>query len=178
VWIVSHVKKYNSSQRRHQVGGSLKRVVFQRNDSCYTNRTWDTLAGRVLLLPWEVRKVNREVRKVNSDHPYAKKEVDLVRTSIVQIGQLLQDSLKVNDNGVKWKQLTDRAEADRNTLCKLLDGQALFTGLFRMYAATYKERRDSLQPSSMESGQEVASQAEQNKRRKRGRNSEDKCCTK
>jgi hypothetical protein len=36
-----------------------------------------------------------------------------------------------------------------------------------MYAATYKEMRDSLQPSSMESGQEDVSQAEQNKHRKR-----------
>jgi hypothetical protein len=33
-----------------------------------------------------------------------------------------------------------------------------------MYAATYKEMRDNLQPNSMELGQKDASQAEQNKR--------------
>jgi hypothetical protein len=54
-----------------------------------------------------------------------------------------------------------------------LDGQALFPGLFHMYAATYKEMRDSLQPSNMESGQQIVSQVQQNKGRKRERNSED-----
>jgi hypothetical protein len=33
----------------------------------------------------------------------AKKEMDLVRTAIVQIGQLVQNSLRVNGNGAKWK---------------------------------------------------------------------------
>jgi hypothetical protein len=63
-------------------------------------------------------------------------------------------------------------------LCKFLDGQALFTGLFDMYAAMYKEMGDSLQSGSKESGQQDASQAEQNKCRKRDRESEDECCTK
>jgi hypothetical protein len=57
----------------------------------------------------------------------------------------------------------DRAAADRHILCKFMDGQMLFTSIFHMYAATYKEMRDSLQPSSMESGREDVSQAEQNK---------------
>jgi hypothetical protein len=59
-----------------------------------------------------------------------------------------------------------------------VDGQALYTGLFRLYAAIYKEIWGSLQSSSKESGQQDASQAEQNKCRKRDRNSEDECCTK
>jgi hypothetical protein len=44
----------------------------------------------------------------------------------------------------------DRAEADMHTSCKFLDEQALFTGLFHMYAATNKELRDSHQHSSKE----------------------------
>jgi hypothetical protein len=59
--------------------------------------------------------------KLTAAHPDAKKEVDLVRASIVQIGQPVQNSPKVTGNGAKWKQLTDRAEADRHTLCKFLD---------------------------------------------------------
>jgi hypothetical protein len=86
--------------------------------------------------------------------------------SIVQIGQPVQNSPKVNGNGAKWKQLANRAEADRHTLCKFLDGQGLFTGICHIYAATYKEMRDGLQPSSIESGQEDVLQAEQNKCRK------------
>jgi hypothetical protein len=89
-----------------------------------------------------------------------------VQASVVQIGQLVQNLPKVNGNGAKWKQLADRVEANRHTLCKFTAGQTLFISIFHMYAATYKEMRDSLQPSSMELGQEDVSQAEQNKRRK------------
>jgi hypothetical protein len=74
--------------------------------------------------------------KLMADHPDAKKEVNLVRATIVQIGQLVQNSPEVNGNGAKWKHLADRAEADRHMLCKLLDGWALFTGLFHTYPAT------------------------------------------
>jgi hypothetical protein len=65
----------------------------------------------------------------------------------------------MNGNGAKLKQLTERREADRHILCKFPDGQALSTGLFHKYAATYNEMRDNLQPSNMESGQEDASPA-------------------
>jgi hypothetical protein len=84
--------------------------------------------------------------KLIADHSVAKKEKGIERDSIVQIGP------KVHGNGTKWKELADRAEADKHTLYKFLDGQALFTGLFHMYTTTYKELRDSLQPSSKESG--------------------------
>jgi hypothetical protein len=57
-------------------------------------------------------------KRLIADHPDAKKEMDLVRASIVQIGQLVQNSPKVNGNGAKWKQLAGSAEADRSTLCK------------------------------------------------------------
>jgi hypothetical protein len=94
--------------------------------------------------------------KLMSDHPDAKK-MDLVRASVVQIGQLVQNSPKMNGNGAKWKKQT---EADRRTFCKFLDSQALCTGLYHMYVATYKEMRDRFQPSNMESGQENVSQAD------------------
>jgi hypothetical protein len=78
--------------------------------------------------------------------------MDLVRASIVQIGYLAQNSSEVNGNSVEWKQLADSAEEDRHTLCKFLEGQSIFTGLFNIYAETCKEMRDSIQPSSKESG--------------------------
>jgi hypothetical protein len=93
-----------------------------------------------------------------ADHPNAKEEVDLVRASRVQ------NSPKADGNGAKWKELADRAEGNMRTVCKFLDGQALFTGLFHMYAATYKEIKDGLHPHSIESGQEDVSQTDQNKR--------------
>jgi hypothetical protein len=66
--------------------------------------------------------------KLIVDHPDAKKERDLMQASIVQMGQIFQNYPKVNGNGAKWKQLADKAEADRHTHCKFLDGQAIFIG--------------------------------------------------
>jgi hypothetical protein len=83
--------------------------------------------------------------------------MDVALAPIVKIGHLVQNSPKVNGNGAKWKQLADIAEADRHTLCKFLDAQALFTGLVHMYAATCKEMRDNLQPSNKVSGQKDVS---------------------
>jgi hypothetical protein len=45
-----------------------------------------------------------------------KKEMDLLRVSVVQIGQLVQNSLKMNGIGAKCKQQAERAEADRYNL--------------------------------------------------------------
>jgi hypothetical protein len=111
---------------------------------------------------------HEKYEKLMSDYPDAK-EMDPVRPSVDQIGKFVQNSPKMNDNDTKRKQLADSAEADRRTFCNVLLGQALFTGLYHMYTATYKEMRDSFQPSSIESGQEDVSQAEQNKRRKGGK---------
>jgi hypothetical protein len=41
--------------------------------------------------------------QIIADHPDAKKQMDLVLASIVQIGQLVQDSPEVDGNGAKWK---------------------------------------------------------------------------
>jgi hypothetical protein len=105
------------------------------------------------------------------------KETDLVQASVVQIGHFVQNSPIVNANGATWKQLADRAEADRQALCKFLDGQALLTGLFHMYAATLKKMKGSPHPSSIESGQEDVLQEEKTNA-ERETNSEDECCTK
>jgi hypothetical protein len=107
---------------------------------------------------------DKRYEKLIADHPDAKKEMDLVRVSIVRTGQLVQNSPKVNGNGPKWKQLADKAEADRQNLCKFLDGQALFTGVFLTYVATYMQMRGSIQPSSKKSGHEDASQAQKKKK--------------
>jgi ribosomal protein L17 len=100
-----------------------------------------------------------------ADHQDIKKKMDQVRPSVVQIEQLVTNSPNANANSAKWKQLANRAEAERRTLCKFIDGQALFACLFHTYAATYKETRDSFN-RAVNSGQQVASQAEQNKPRR------------
>jgi hypothetical protein len=98
------------------------------------------------------------------DHADARKEIDSVRAAIVQIGQLVQKSPKMNGNGAKWKELANRAEAVSNAPCKHMGGKALFAGLLHLYAAVCKEMWGSLQLNSMESGQDGTRQPEQTKR--------------
>jgi hypothetical protein len=98
-----------------------------------------------------------------SDDVGARKEIDLVQAAVVQVWQLIQNLPEMNGSGVKWKELATKVETERNALCKHVSGQALFAGLLHTYAAIYKETWDSLQWSSMESGQEDASQPEQTK---------------
>jgi hypothetical protein len=50
------------------------------------------------------------MKKLTANNPDAKKEMDLVRASVVQIGQLILNSPKVNGNDAKCKQIVDRAE--------------------------------------------------------------------
>jgi hypothetical protein len=40
--------------------------------------------------------------KLIADHPDAKKDLDLLRASVAQIGQLIQNSPEVNGNGAEW----------------------------------------------------------------------------
>jgi hypothetical protein len=50
---------------------------------------------------------NQRYKQLTVDHPDAKK-MDQVRPSIVKIGQLVQNSPKVNGYGTKWKQLVHK----------------------------------------------------------------------
>jgi hypothetical protein len=54
-------------------------------------------------------------------------EINFVRAELVKIGQLIQASPPQNGNGVTLKRLVDKAENEKNVLCKHLDGKALFT---------------------------------------------------
>jgi hypothetical protein len=74
-----------------------------------------------------------------SDHPGANQEIDLVRTALVTIGQLVQKSPLLNGTEAVWKQLIIRAEEEKSVLCKHLDGKALFTGILRPYASMHRE---------------------------------------
>jgi hypothetical protein len=57
------------------------------------------------------------------------------------------------------KHLTDKAENEKNLLCKRFDGKALFTGMLRLYAAIHRELKDSLLPDSTQGKEEVAPQS-------------------
>jgi hypothetical protein len=43
-----------------------------------------------------------------------------------------------------WQELLSKEEAEREVLCKHLDGKTLFLAVLRMYAAIHRELRDSL----------------------------------
>jgi hypothetical protein len=79
-----------------------------------------------------------------ADHADARKEIDLVRAAVVQIGQLLLKSPKMNGNGAKWKKLAYRPETEKNSFCKPVGVQELFADMLHPYAAVYKEMWDSV----------------------------------
>jgi hypothetical protein len=74
----------------------------------------------------------------------ATKKINLIRTGLIKIGQLIQTSPQQNGNGATWKQLVDKAESEQNLLCKHLDRKVLFTGMLRLYTATHREMEESL----------------------------------
>jgi hypothetical protein len=78
----------------------------------------------------------------------------LAPTSIIQMGQLVENWPEANGSDSKWKQPADMLEAGR-------PAHALFASLFHMSAATRK--RGTVRPSIAESGKRNASPAEQNK---------------
>jgi hypothetical protein len=57
------------------------------------------------------------------------KEIYLIRTGLIKIGQLIQASPQQNGNGATWKRLVDKAESEKSVLSKHLDGKVLFTGM-------------------------------------------------
>jgi hypothetical protein len=87
----------------------------------------------------------------------------LLRNGLRTIGQLIHTSPSVNGNGEVWKELINRAEAEKTVLCKYLDGKALFTSILRLCAAIHRDMRDSLLPEQKESPEEFREQ----RRRKR-----------
>jgi hypothetical protein len=105
--------------------------------------------------------------ELRADHPDAKEEIELVHTALVTIGQLVQTSPRVNGNGIVWKQLADTAEAEREVLCKHLDGKALFTTVLRLYALTHREMKLSLLNTTVRDPAQGDEEFREQKRRKR-----------
>jgi hypothetical protein len=105
-----------------------------------------------------------------ANNPDATEERNYVRTELVKIGQLIQTSPPPNGNGIIWKRLVDKAENEKNVLCKHLDGKALFTGMMRLYAAIHRDLEDSLLPECAKGSEEDVPRS---KRRKRNGDSDD-----
>jgi hypothetical protein len=56
-----------------------------------------------------------------------------------KICQLVRNSSRLHGDSPVWEQLADKAEAEREVLCRHLDRKALFTGFLRLYAAVHRE---------------------------------------
>jgi hypothetical protein len=57
-----------------------------------------------------------------------------------------------------WKQLSTKAEAERNVLCKDLKGKTLFTAILCLYAATHREMTKSMLQEVAKSNEEPCEQ--------------------
>jgi hypothetical protein len=89
---------------------------------------------------------DKEHETLIANNPDATEEMNLIRTGLVKIWQLLQTSPQQNGNGATWKRLVDKAESEKSVLCKHLNWKALFTGMLRLYAAIHREKEGSLLP--------------------------------
>jgi hypothetical protein len=98
-----------------------------------------------------------------ANNPEATGEINLIRTGLIKIGQLVQNSPQPNVNGTTWKRLVGKAESEKIVLCKHLDGKALFTGMLRLYAATHGEMEDSLLPECTQGKYEAAPHSKRRK---------------
>jgi hypothetical protein len=87
---------------------------------------------------------------------------------IFEICEYSTISPPANGDGVVWKDLVAKAEAERVVLCKHLDGKALFTAMLRLYAALHRELRDTILPARQTSTEEFREQ----RRRKRNPSNE------
>jgi hypothetical protein len=96
-------------------------------------------------------------------------EIRLIHAGLITLGKLVNILPSVNDNGASWIEITSRAEAEMIVLCKHLEGKPLFTAMLRLYAATHRKLRDSLQT---EPDQEKATE-EFREQRRRKRNPSD-----
>jgi hypothetical protein len=98
--------------------------------------------------------------KLISDHPDAKREVDSIRSTLLQIWQLLENVTEENGNGAKLEQVTETAETEAKILYKYVAGKALYAGLLNLFSSVCKELRDSLQENIDEINQEAELQPE------------------
>jgi hypothetical protein len=102
-------------------------------------------------------------------NPDATEEINLVWTELVKIGQLIQTSPQ-NGNGVTWKRLVDKAENEKNFLCKHMYEKDLFTGMMRLYGVIHRELKDSLLPECAKGSE---GDVPHSKRRKRNSDCDD-----
>jgi hypothetical protein len=57
-----------------------------------------------------------EEEELRTEYPDAREDIYLIQSALVTIGQLVRASPRENGNGVAWKNLADKAEAERVVL--------------------------------------------------------------
>jgi hypothetical protein len=105
-----------------------------------------------------VTSFEKNHKELTARNPDCREEIGLLRNGLRTIGQLIHTSPSVNGNGAVWKELINRAEAEKTVLCKHLYGKPLFIAILRLNAAIHKDIRDSLLPEQKESSEEFREQ--------------------
>jgi hypothetical protein len=108
---------------------------------------------------------------ITGKHPESIEDIKILHAGLVTIGQLIHSLPRVNGNSAEWKSIITRTEEERTVLWKHPEGQALFSGMLRLYAATHRDLRNSLkQEASVETERDPTQSTEEfckQKRRKR-----------
>jgi hypothetical protein len=113
---------------------------------------------------------DKQYETLIAKNPDATKEINLIQTGLIKIGQLIHTSPQQNGNDATWKRLVDKAESEKSVLCKHLDGKVLSTGMLRLYTATHREMEESFLPECAQGKEEAQPHS---KCRKRNSDSDD-----
>jgi hypothetical protein len=86
-----------------------------------------------------IASFQNNLEKLTEKHPESVKDIKTLHAGLVTISQLIHSTPRVNGNGAEWKSIITRTEEEKTVLCNHLEGQALFPGLLRLYAATHRD---------------------------------------
>jgi hypothetical protein len=105
----------------------------------------------------------RNMVNLTVKHPECIKDIKLLQAALLTIEQLINSSSRVNGNDAELKGIITKTQEEKAVLCKHLEGQTLFSGMLRLYAATNWDLMNSLkQEEEKPSGETKADPGQNN----------------
>jgi hypothetical protein len=111
------------------------------------------MAGQTACEKWwaeTLASFERNMLNLTEKHPECIEDIKLLHAGLLTIRQLIHASPRVNGNGAEWKGIITKTEEEKAVLCKHLEGQALFSGMLCLYAATHRDLMNTLKQEEEE----------------------------
>jgi hypothetical protein len=89
-----------------------------------------------------------ESKALLKKHPEVREAIKRVHVMLIDIASLVECTPKKIAESKEWATLFHRVEADRVSLCRMLEGKTLFSNLYGVYSITVSELKVVLQQSA------------------------------